>query len=71
MIRLTDRPDMTLDVYYGRKTTKQQIYHVKHITLSKIKRESPLVSLFRSLNPLYRYIDISNTGTFCDKNDIS
>ena len=24
MVRLTDRPDMTLDVYVGRKTTIQQ-----------------------------------------------
>ena len=24
MVRLTDRPDMTLDVYGGRKTTMQQ-----------------------------------------------
>ena len=24
MVRLTDRPDMTLDVYRGRKTTVQQ-----------------------------------------------
>ena len=24
VVRLTDRPDMTLDVYNGRKTTKQQ-----------------------------------------------
>ena len=24
MVRLSDRPDMTLDVYRGRKTTKQQ-----------------------------------------------
>ena len=24
MVRLTDRPDMTLDVYLGRKTTQQQ-----------------------------------------------
>ena len=24
MVRLTDRPDMTLDVYSGRKTTVQQ-----------------------------------------------
>ena len=23
MVRLTDRPDMTLDVYHGRKTTTQ------------------------------------------------
>ena len=25
VVRLTDRPDMTLDVYRGRKTTIQQI----------------------------------------------
>ena len=24
VVRLTDRPDMTIDVYYGRKTTIQQ-----------------------------------------------
>ena len=27
MVRLTDRPDMTLDVYRGRKTTMQQQYY--------------------------------------------
>ena len=26
VVRLTDRPDMTLDVYRGRKTTKQQSF---------------------------------------------
>ena len=26
MVRLTDRPNMTLDVYRGRKTTTQQLY---------------------------------------------
>ena len=26
MVRLTDRPDMTLDVYRGRKTTMQQLF---------------------------------------------
>ena len=26
VVRLTDRPDMTLDVYRGRKTTKQTRY---------------------------------------------
>ena len=28
VVRLTDRPDMTLDVYRGRKTTKQQLSNV-------------------------------------------
>ena len=26
MVRITDRPDMTLDVYRGRKTTMQNLY---------------------------------------------
>ena len=30
VVRLTDRPDMTLDVYHGRKITKQQ--HKKTLT---------------------------------------
>ena len=29
VVRLTDRPDMTLDVYRGRKTTKQQQQKLK------------------------------------------
>ena len=29
VVRLTDRPDMTLDVYRGRKTTKQQLNYPK------------------------------------------
>ena len=29
VVRLTDRPDMTLDVYCGRKTTKQQTTNQK------------------------------------------
>ena len=28
VVRLTDRPDMTLDVYRGRKTTMQQLRKV-------------------------------------------
>ena len=30
MVRLTDRPDMTLDVYRGRKTTIQQQYNIDY-----------------------------------------
>ena len=29
VVRLTDRPDMTLDVYRGRKTTMQQQQQIK------------------------------------------
>ena len=30
VVRLTDRPDMTLDVYRGRKTTMRQQHHVSN-----------------------------------------
>ena len=30
VVRLTDRPDMTLDVYRGRKTTMQQCNNVQY-----------------------------------------
>ena len=48
MVRLTDHPDMTLDVYRGRKTTTQQLTDAnslfkvvicgKYINLNKIKK---------------------------------
>ena len=34
MVRLTDRPDKTLDVYHGRKTTPQQQQHVRVVLLT-------------------------------------
>ena len=34
VVRLTDRPNMTLDVYRGRKTTMQQIPRLLHIVRS-------------------------------------
>ena len=34
MVRLTDSPDMTLDVYCGRKTTKQQHFHLFSVLVS-------------------------------------
>ena len=40
VVRLTDRPDMTLDVYRGRKTTMQQ--------QQQPTRELKTVSLFQS-----------------------
>ena len=62
VVRLTDRPDMTLDVYRGRKTTMQQqatgfyciqpfiITHPSsHITEKLLKRRQNLKS---SIHPL-------------------
>ena len=40
VVRLTDRPDMTLDVYRGRKTTMQQQLTYKTMTL-KMGSRSP------------------------------
>ena len=34
VVRLTDRPDMTLDVYRGRKTTNQQSFSAEIIMLT-------------------------------------
>ena len=37
VVRLTDRPDMTLDVYRGRKTTiQQQLFHQQNFRLTTV-----------------------------------
>ena len=43
VVRLTDRPDMTLDVYRGRKTTMQQQQQLKSSIKSRehIQKEEP------------------------------
>ena len=40
VVRLTDRPDMTLDVYRGRKTTMQQCNN-KAILIRPVKNYFP------------------------------
>ena len=44
MVRLTDRPDITLDVYRGRKTTTQQIFAKSHYSVKSGVR-NPTVNL--------------------------
>ena len=34
VVRLTDRPDMTLDVYRGRKTTMQQMFLLLNVLIT-------------------------------------
>ena len=56
VVRLTDRPDMTLDVYRGRKTTIQPIQNVnlirvivfslKRIVPTKIQNVSPNIEVY-------------------------
>ena len=42
VVRLTDRPDMTLDVYCGRKTTMQQQQQPMSAATGSIKYLSPI-----------------------------
>ena len=49
VVRLTDSPDMTLDVYLGRKTTIQQ-QQLTWATL-KIKKLLPLDQTFLGFSP--------------------
>ena len=43
VVRLTDRPDMTLDVYRGRKTTNQQINMYIYFKFHEIRFKGYLV----------------------------
>ena len=45
VVRLTDRPDMTLDVYRGRKTTMQQQQR-SFFVAGKNKAERGMISAF-------------------------
>ena len=50
VVRLTDRPDMTLDVYRGRKTTNQQqqqinIRHLQIIAKHSAYQGSPVMNV--------------------------
>ena len=49
VVRLTDRPDMTIDVYRGRKTKKQQqqqqFYYVYDLFTNKVKVSSSKVAV--------------------------
>ena len=65
VVRLTDRPDMTLDVYRGRKTTKQQLfaplrfllkeYHETRLSLIYLNDPSDRATQLRCVKSL-RYI---------------
>ena len=52
MVRLTNRPDMTLDVYRGNKTTKQQQF-------SHMPFEDGIFSLFLHIGKYFVHIIFS------------
>ena len=45
-VRLTDRPDMTLDVYRGRKTTMQCNAIVKYLPINNPKQDILSTNLY-------------------------
>ena len=60
VVRLTDRPDMTLDVYRGRKTTNQQsTSHASALPLQKFgadkthQRKKVNVNTLTTITPFY------------------
>ena len=67
VVRLTDRPDMTLDVYRGRKTTQQQQLKLLSYRGSKtlkgrflkFRRYQNFANLFSKLSETTFYKEIS------------
>ena len=71
MVRLTDRPDMTLDVYRGRKTTKQlqlQLFFFfekkKKKKKQKKKKQDPKMPDFNTNQNIVFTIASSVEGSF-------
>ena len=69
VVRLTDRPDMTLDVYRGRKTTKQQqsiigFHFVRAaVACAILERTSGFEPLCETTAP--RYLKLVTVPSFC------
>ena len=61
MVRLTDRPDMTLDVYRGRKTTIQQQQQQQQHRPTNIISESDTVHFKRLI--LRWFVKLSGNAT--------
>ena len=50
VVRLTDRPDMTLDVYRGRKTTMQQQQQIASVCTCSVLEACPVYKISASSN---------------------
>ena len=64
MVRLTDRPDMTLDVYRGRKTTTKQQQDPDEVAHDVLPHQA-LHCLSLSLNSQYHTTGQNNVQNFC------
>ena len=72
VVRLTDRPDMTLDVYRGRKTTIQHYTHSLSTMQSNRSLTAVLLPFYIITYMDYRKLQISITsftGLFHNDND--
>ena len=58
VVRLTDRPDMTLDVYRGRKTTMQK----QQQKLKKKLISSPILAFADTQKPFFLSVEASGTA---------
>ena len=58
VVRLTDRPDMTLDVYRGRKTTIQQQQQMSLFETVKLSVSISPRNLYNSLKSIKEIEDI-------------
>ena len=56
VVRLTDRPDMTLDVYRGRKTTKQS--NMPRSRFGSFKRKLGIAARFECCNSVLKLFAI-------------
>ena len=65
VVRLTDRPDMTLDVYCGRKTTKQQLKRI--IRAINVLKENSLIFQYNngSKRCIYKMANSVNFNYWC------
>ena len=52
VVRLTDRPDMTLDVYRGRKTTIQQQQQPSTVCLDRLHTFEVLLTEVTAVSPV-------------------
>ena len=59
VVRLTDRPDMTLDVYRGRKTTTNNMYTVTVLILINAHALIKASCFFSENNDIFMYSRLS------------
>ena len=57
VVRLTDRPDMTLDAYRGRKTTMQQMQRFNKFFVSVVIKTNLYISGILNLSDVYRNVN--------------